>query len=242
MGYEACIKFLAQITSFGDGGFLVLGCFSHAFSFLWLFFLFAFGLKLTSFGIGQLVQSIDPRNGFSFPKGFDLAFNSNKIVSFKDNHDSDTEDEHLKQNADAVDDDDDDDETELYGEDEEFDVVALRRLVRIERQRKRAAEMEVEKERMAASSAANEAMAMILRLQNEISSLEIEASQYRRMAEHNEEYVRQVIQSLQWMITKHESERRLLEEKLRICRQKLERHGIGEIGSRSEDYGFGGME
>ncbi|CAN1821201.1 Myosin-binding protein 3 [Linum perenne] len=244
MECEPCIRLLAQISEFG-GGFLVFGCFSNAFSFLWLVLLLAFGLKLaqlTSFWIG-LVQflhdvrgkSIDPRNGFSCRKGFDLAFHSN-VVSLNSV-------EHLKKELDDNDDDDDtkisdDDgsETELsFAEEEEFDVLALRRLVRSERQRREAAQLEVEKERMAASSAANEAMAMILRLQNEKSSLEIEANQYRRMAEQNKEYVQQVIQSLQWIIMKHESERMLLEEKLKICKQKLQnylkRHEMDELES-----------
>ncbi|CAN1141694.1 Protein FLOURY 1-like [Linum perenne] len=210
MECEPCIRLLAQISEFG-GGFLVFGCFSNAFSFLWLVLLLAFGLKLG--------KSIDPRNGFSCRKGFDLAFHSNEV-------------EHLKK---ELDDNDDDDDTKISDEEEEFDVLALRRLVRSERQRREAAQLEVEKERMAASSAANEAMAMILRLQNEKSSLEIEANQYRRMAEQNKEYVQQVIQSLQWIIMKHESERMLLEEKLKICKQKLQnylkRHEMDELES-----------
>ncbi|CAN1141702.1 Myosin-binding protein 3 [Linum perenne] len=268
MECEPCIRLLAQISEFG-GGFLVFGCFSNAFSFLWLVLLLAFGLKLaqlTSFWIG-LVQflhdvrgkSIDPRNGFSCRKGFDLAFHSNVVslnsapLNYLENGNSKSKDkngdsassevEHLKKELDDNDDDDDtkisdDDgsETELsFAEEEEFDVLALRRLVRSERQRREAAQLEVEKERMAASSAANEAMAMILRLQNEKSSLEIEANQYRRMAEQNKEYVQQVIQSLQWIIMKHESERMLLEEKLKICKQKLQnylkRHEMDELES-----------
>ncbi|CAN1141695.1 Protein FLOURY 1-like [Linum perenne] len=214
MECEPCIRLLAQISEFG-GGFLVFGCFSNAFSFLWLVLLLAFGLKLG--------KSIDPRNGFSCRKGFDLAFHSN-VVSLN------------SAPLNYLENDDDGSETELsFAEEEEFDVLALRRLVRSERQRREAAQLEVEKERMAASSAANEAMAMILRLQNEKSSLEIEANQYRRMAEQNKEYVQQVIQSLQWIIMKHESERMLLEEKLKICKQKLQnylkRHEMDELES-----------
>ncbi|CAN1821196.1 Myosin-binding protein 3 [Linum perenne] len=214
MECEPCIRLLAQISEFG-GGFLVFGCFSNAFSFLWLVLLLAFGLKLG--------KSIDPRNGFSCRKGFDLAFHSNELDDNDDDDDTKISD-------------DDGSETELsFAEEEEFDVLALRRLVRSERQRREAAQLEVEKERMAASSAANEAMAMILRLQNEKSSLEIEANQYRRMAEQNKEYVQQVIQSLQWIIMKHESERMLLEEKLKICKQKLQnylkRHEMDELES-----------
>ncbi|CAI0420233.1 unnamed protein product [Linum tenue] len=236
MECAACLKFLAQISEF-RGGFIVFGCFSQAFNFLWLFLLFAFGLKLlklTSFGIGliQLLQydirgkSIDPRNGFSSRKGFDLAFHS-KVVSFnkgclaienlKSTKDKDDSDSVVNsRNIDYA-------EECSAEEDDEFDVLALRRLVRKERRRAVAAQLELEKERMAAASATDEAMAMILRLQNEKSSAEMDAKQYRRMAEQKQEYDQEVIQSFQWNIMRHEYERSLLEEKLKLCRQQLQR-------------------
>ncbi|KAH7575525.1 hypothetical protein JRO89_XS02G0133700 [Xanthoceras sorbifolium] len=116
------------------------------------------------------------------------------------------------------------DEKECCEENLEFDVIALRRSVKIERERASMACMEVDKERMAAASAADEAMAMILRLQNEKSAIEIEANQYRRLAEKKQEFDKEVIQSLQWIIMRHESERFLLEEKLMSFRQKLKQY------------------
>ncbi|KAK7840687.1 protein floury 1-like [Quercus suber] len=110
---------------------------------------------------------------------------------------------------------------ECHGEDEEFDVMALRKLVKIERQRANGSYAELEKERMAAASAAEEAMAMILRLQREKSSIEIQANQYRRLAEQKQQYDQEVIQSLRWIVMKHKSNRSLLEDQLRFCRQKL---------------------
>ncbi|XP_043816551.1 protein FLOURY 1-like isoform X3 [Manihot esculenta] len=109
----------------------------------------------------------------------------------------------------ALDDDDygrecDDDYGRKYCiEDEEFDVISLRRLVKIERYRAEMAYAELEKERMASESAAGEAMTMILRLQNEKSSLQIEANQQRRLVEQKEEYYQQMIQSLQWNLMKY---------------------------------------
>ncbi|PRQ24224.1 putative Zein-binding domain-containing protein [Rosa chinensis] len=117
------------------------------------------------------------------------------------------------------DDGDNDDENVCCKEDEVFDVLSLRQLVKIERRRGNEARAELEKERMAAASAAEEAMAMILRLQNEKSSTEIQASHYRQIAEQKQQYDEAVIQSLQWIIMKHESERSQLEEQLRLCRQ-----------------------
>ncbi|CAN0921207.1 Protein FLOURY 1-like [Linum grandiflorum] len=235
MECAACLKFLARISE-SRGGFLVFGCFSKAFNFLWLFLLFAFGLKLlqfTPFWIG-LVQftargkSIDSRNGFSSVKGFNLAVQS-KVGPFESDFVNHFENEDPISN-----------ETESLGGDDDhdddgFDVMALRRLVRIERKRAEAAELELEKERMAAASAADETMAMILRLQNEKSCAEIGASQYRRLAEQKQEYDQEVINSLQWIVTRHEYERSLLEEKLQIFRGKLQhclnRYEMDELDS-----------
>ena len=57
-----------------------------------------------------------------------------------------------------------------------IDVMASRKLVKIERKRTKAACQELEEERIAAASAADEAMAMVLRLQSEKSSMEIDAN------------------------------------------------------------------
>ncbi|KAE8703975.1 hypothetical protein F3Y22_tig00110462pilonHSYRG00449 [Hibiscus syriacus] len=48
--------------------------------------------------------------------------------------------------------------------------------------------LELDKERAAAASAADEAMAMILRLQEDKASIEMEARQYQRMMEENFAY------------------------------------------------------
>ncbi|OMO63472.1 hypothetical protein COLO4_32422 [Corchorus olitorius] len=62
---------------------------------------------------------------------------------------------------------------------------------------------------------------MILRLQSEKSSIVIDANQYKRMAQQKQEYDQQVIESLQWIVMKHESERSLLESQLQMWKQKL---------------------
>lgn len=135
------------------------------------------------------------------------------------------------------------DESVRCKEDEVFDVLPLRKLVKIERQRGNEARAELEKERMAAASAAEEAMAMILRLQNEKSSTEIQANHYRQIAEQKQQYDEAVIQSLQWIIMKHESERSLLEQQLKLCRQKCSQSEQGDpnmnlVNSTIEDDGL----
>nr|POE70435.1 protein floury 1-like [Quercus suber] len=133
----------------------------------------------------------------------------------------------------------DDDKKECHGEDEECDVMALRKLVKIERQRANGSYAELEKERIAAASAAEEAMAMILRLQREKSSIEIQANQYRRLAERKQQYDQEVIQSLRWIVMKHESNRSLLEDQLRFCRQKLK---LCTMKGNEVDHGSEGVD
>ncbi|MBA0782671.1 hypothetical protein Gotri_000521 [Gossypium trilobum] len=53
------------------------------------------------------------------------------------------------------------------------------------------------------------------------SSVEIDANQFKRMAEQKQEYDQQVIESLQWIVMKHESEWSSLENQLQLCKQKL---------------------
>ncbi|KAL2936728.1 Protein FLOURY 1-like [Bienertia sinuspersici] len=117
---------------------------------------------------------------------------------------------------------------ECCQEDQVFDVITLRNMVKVQRQRANAVNSELEKERMAASSSVDEAMAMILRLQNEKSVLHMQVNQLQRVAEDKQLHDQEVIQSLQWIVMKHESERSILEDQLRMCREKLKLFVKGE--------------
>ncbi|KQJ83002.1 hypothetical protein BRADI_5g12547v3 [Brachypodium distachyon] len=85
---------------------------------------------------------------------------------------------------------------------EEGTMEWLRRRLAWERRLKEAALEELEKERRASASAADEAMAKIACLRNEKALVEREARQFREMAQQKQLYDRQVIESLQWMINK----------------------------------------
>ncbi|KAF7002225.1 hypothetical protein CFC21_017733 [Triticum aestivum] len=85
---------------------------------------------------------------------------------------------------------------------EESNLERLRRRLVRERRLKEAALEELEKERCAAASAADEAMAKIACLRNEKALVEREDKQFREMAQQKQMYDRQVIESLQWMINK----------------------------------------
>ncbi|CAJ1936159.1 unnamed protein product [Sphenostylis stenocarpa] len=112
-------------------------------------------------------------------------------------------------------------ERDIGLEDEVYDVTTLRKMVKIERLKANAACADLETERTAAASSAEEAMAMILRLQNEKSSAEIQATQFRRMTEQKLDYDQEVIESLQWTITQHELQKAELEDQVEICRDDL---------------------
>lgn len=127
-----------------------------------------------------------------------------------------------------------DDGHECHDEDKECDVERLRMLVKIERERAKAASVELEKERMAAATAAEETMAMILRLQNEKSVIEMEAHQYRRLAEEKQLHDQEVIESLRWIALRCQSAGIQLEDQVRSLKQKLQLHLKVDEGDESE--------
>jgi hypothetical protein len=97
---------------------------------------------------------------------------------------------------------DEDNASEEVNGAEEGNVESLRRRLARERRLKEAALEELEKERRAAASAADETMAKISCLRNEKALVEREARQYREFAQQKQMYDRHVIESLQWMINK----------------------------------------
>lgn len=148
--------------------------------------------------------STDPADGLSLRKscencdhlllrdGIDLSKNRDITVALseteleeKNNHGEDEEESRSQSDEDQV-----------------FDVITLRKMVKRERKRGGRMKLELEKERRAAESAAGEAMAMLLKLRMEKSVVEMEAKQYKRVAEQKQVYDQQVIQSLQWMLMK----------------------------------------
>ncbi|KAK9066516.1 hypothetical protein SSX86_013839 [Deinandra increscens subsp. villosa] len=79
---------------------------------------------------------------------------------------------------------------------------------------------ELEEERSAAAVAANNAMAMITRLQAEKASVQMEALQYQRMMEEQAEYDQEAIQILQDVLAKRDEYVRIMESELESYREK----------------------
>lgn len=107
-------------------------------------------------------------------------------------------------------------------QDEEDDAVLnnLKMQVRLDRKSLMALYMELDEERSAAAVAANNAMAMITRLQEEKASLQMDASQYQRMMEEQIEYDEEVLQETNDLLLKLEEEVKNLETELDIYRDK----------------------
>ncbi|KAG6432994.1 hypothetical protein SASPL_104596 [Salvia splendens] len=95
------------------------------------------------------------------------------------------------------------------------EVWALRKLVKMERRRADAAVAEVERERAASATAAEEAMGMIQRLQREKNSIQMGYNQHRRLCEARDVHDEEVIQSLEWVLWRREAELRLLRQHTR---------------------------
>ncbi|XP_059651091.1 protein FLOURY 1-like [Cornus florida] len=219
------------------------------FNVLGLCLLLGFGFKVLKYGfhckaLFQFLcdfrgKSRDLRNGFSSENGKILCCKCG-LLKFIKNSDTPLIEEleetkeivHSNRDVKAkisLDENFDDDEQECSNdEDEVVDVMSLRKLVKMERGRANVAYSELVKERMAAATAAEEAMAMILRLQKEKSLIEMEANQYRRLTEEKQFHDQEVIESLRWIVLQHESERSLLEDQLRMYSQNFQLYMKGD--------------
>ena len=234
MDFASAFNFL---TEFGCG-YVLLGCFSRILNFLGMFLIFGFCLKALRFGwhakslicflcdyrgIPRIRLCLEDRVREASKSKAEKGRGSDPLKSPAQNATSPIKrSSHVsREKWNANSEDGSENEREVINEDEVFDAMALRKLVKMERRKANAAWSDLEKERTAAASSAEEAMAMILRLQNEKSAAEIEANQFRRMAEGRLEYDQEVIEELQWMITQHEIQKSLLEEQLGVYKEEL---------------------
>ncbi|KAF5198919.1 Myosin-binding protein [Thalictrum thalictroides] len=98
----------------------------------------------------------------------------------------------------------------------EGDIILshLKKQVRLDRKSLIALYMELDEERSASAVAANQAMAMITRLQAEKAAMQMEALQYQRMMEEQAEYDQEALQVMKDSLTKREDEIKMLKERL----------------------------
>ncbi|KAK9684637.1 hypothetical protein RND81_10G222000 [Saponaria officinalis] len=102
----------------------------------------------------------------------------------------------------------------------------LKNQVRLDKKSLIALYMELDEERSASAVAANNAMAMITRLQAEKAAAQMEQLQYQRMMEEQAEYDQEAIQMLKEFLAKREEEIKDLEAELDLYR---DRYGEPEI-------------
>ncbi|KAJ9140387.1 hypothetical protein P3X46_031041 [Hevea brasiliensis] len=108
---------------------------------------------------------------------------------------------------------------------------------RLDRKSLMALYMELDEERSASAVAANNAMAMITKLQAEKAAVQMEALQYQRMMEEQAEYDQEALQATNDLLAKREEDITVLEAELDEYR---ERYGLlreeGFEGSEDEGY------
>jgi len=107
----------------------------------------------------------------------------------------------------------------------------LKRQVRLDHKSLIDLYMELDEERSASAIAANNAMAMITRLQAEKAAVQMEALQYQRMMEEEAEYDQEALQVMKDSLLKREEEIKILESELEVYREKYGQ--IKKIGSDS---------
>ncbi|CAN6447774.1 unnamed protein product [Victoria cruziana] len=112
-------------------------------------------------------------------------------------------------------------ERRKLGEDGAIDVQALEQALKEEHAARSALYLELEEERNAAATAADEAMAMISRLQEEKAMIEMEARQYRRMIEEKAAYDAEEMNILKEILLRREREKLVLEKEVEVYREKL---------------------
>ena len=126
--------------------------------------------------------------------------------------------------------------SEIEGESE---LDRLKRQLEYDRKFMSALLMELEEERNASASAANEAMAMITRLQEEKAALQMEASQGLRIMEEQAEYDMEALDKLNELLSEKDKEIQDLEAELEYYRNKYPNESF--LGNGEESASDGGQ-
>ncbi|KAI5061087.1 hypothetical protein GOP47_0023592 [Adiantum capillus-veneris] len=117
--------------------------------------------------------------------------------------------------------------------DQEDGMDVLREVLLAERKMLATLETELENERNAAAIATSEAMAMISRLQEEKSAMQLEVAQLQRMAEEKAEYDEQAMALLKEILFKREAEKHALEKEVELYRQRLSAERVLKIENKA---------
>ncbi|ONK64418.1 uncharacterized protein A4U43_C07F25690 [Asparagus officinalis] len=100
-------------------------------------------------------------------------------------------------------------------------IDRLKRQVELDRKSMHLLYKELEEERSASAVAANQALAMITRLQEEKAAIQMEALQYQRMMEEQAEYDQESLQYSNELLAKREKEIQDVEAELQCCKKRF---------------------
>lgn len=103
----------------------------------------------------------------------------------------------------------------------ESPIDQLKRQIELDRKSMSMLYKELEEERNASAIAANQAMAMITRLQEEKAGMQMEALQYQRLMEEQAEYDQEALQKTNELLTQREKELQDLESELECYRKRF---------------------
>ncbi|KAJ0027949.1 hypothetical protein Pint_36242 [Pistacia integerrima] len=122
----------------------------------------------------------------------------------------------------------------------ENECAALRETVASQQQAIQDLYVELEEERNASSSAANEAMSMILRLQREKAEVQMEARQFKRFAEEKMSHDQQELLALEDLLYKREQAIQAFTCEVQAYKHRMMSYGITEAEADDvEKYPFG---
>ncbi|XP_020597455.1 myosin-binding protein 1 isoform X2 [Phalaenopsis equestris] len=111
-------------------------------------------------------------------------------------------------------------EGSIFSEVKDVSVESLKKQIEIDRKTLNILYKELEEERNASDIAANQAMAMINKLQEEKATMQLEVMQYLRMMEEQTEYEQEALRKLNDQLTEREKEIQDLEAELESCRNQ----------------------
>lgn len=120
----------------------------------------------------------------------------------------------------------------------ENECVALREAVSSQQQAIQDLYTELEEERNASSSAANEAMSMILRLQREKAEIQMEARQFKRFAEEKMAHDQQELLALEDLLYKREQAIQSLTCEVQAYKHRMMSYGLTEAEADGERRGL----
>lgn len=120
----------------------------------------------------------------------------------------------------------------------ENECAALREMVGSQQQSMQDLYTELEEERSAASSAANEALSMILRLQREKAEIQMEARQFKRFAEEKMAHDQQELLALEDLLYKREQALQSLNCEIQAYKHRMMSYGLTEAEAEGEKGGF----